>query len=183
MKTNVLTDLGKAPYSIIDYSEGQAYCEHCGRGIQYIYTIKSADGKVFNLGMSCVGYTADRELKRDAREVREYRKSNLSFAQWQEVKAARLARAEAQKQQALEWANQREATEKALVARRKAAFKKFRPSFDTMPHPNEYFASQGKTMTDYLNYFHGDIDSLMDNPAWNWAWTTKLSVILEELDK
>ena len=42
-------------------SEGQAMgtCAHCGTGIADCYQIKSADGKVFSVGSSCVNKTGD----------------------------------------------------------------------------------------------------------------------------
>lgn len=45
-------------------SEGQAMgsCAHCGTGIADCYQIKSADGKVFSVGSSCVEKTGDAGL-------------------------------------------------------------------------------------------------------------------------
>lgn len=113
-------------------SPGQAMgtCKHCGTGIKDCYVIQSADGQTFEVGSSCVEKTS-----------KEYA-SKASDVLSRDVKRrkAELAR------------QKRDAKRMALVAECREMLQDEALLTDA-PHPNTYFASQGKTMRDYATFF------------------------------
>lgn len=116
-------------------------CKYCGTSIKDCFQIVSADGKRFEVGCDCVRRT--------------YAECDLGVPTDFEREMKKLERA---KRQA------READKRAkLSARCRAALAAldFRPQlFTDQPHPNAYFASQGKTLRDYYEWslHHGSAD-------------------------
>lgn len=146
-------------------------CDHCGTYITNLFFCESSDGKKFVIGSTCAEKLGDAGLTKAVRtEVSNHRRELRNQRQLAEWEAARPAREAYQQEQAAQKA--------ALIAERKELFKTLRPTLATMPHPNEYFASKGKTMIDYLNYFHGDIDNVSDD---FWTYGSKALNILEGL--
>lgn len=156
MKTDahIYTHLGKAPYTLIGYEfdprvetangwqGGNHACDHCGRGIAHVFIVKSSDGKVFTLGSEHAKYLGDDGLVENIK---------ARMAQ-----ARREAREEANRAQRMAWAQERAEREANLVAKVKAEYQRLLPQLQSTPHPNAYFASQGKTLVDYIDYFRPD---------------------------
>ena len=140
IKQHVFTHLGPAPYrytgvtenvfSIPGCSEATkpgGSCDHCGTGITYEFHFIAANGRKFKVGSSCVEKSGDVELKRViAQDVREHNRK---------VRDARQAK--------------KAASNAAIVA---VEWPAVRETFATQPHPNAYYASQGKTLADYLEF-------------------------------
>lgn len=146
-------------------------CDYCATYITNIFHIVSSDGQKSVIGSSCIAKLGDKGLEKVVSEkLRQHRyevRRQRELAKWEAERPAR---------EALE--NERKEKETALVNERKALFAQMRPVLASTPHPNAYFASKGKTMIDYLNYFHGDIDNLSDE---FWTYDTKLLNAIEEL--
>lgn len=162
------THLGQAPCSLVGYeydppvqtnngyTGGTHECDHCGTPISHVFICHSSDGKTFNLGSVHVEQLGDKGLtlavKSKMREVK---------------REARMAKI--REQWAIEAKHQQEYTNK-LVTTIKAEYARLSPELTSKPHPNTYFASQGKTMLDYVDYFVG-------NGNWN---NSKVISILKE---
>lgn len=139
-KTHVFAHLGPAPYrykgvtknifSIPGCPEATkpgGSCDHCGTGISLEFHFTAANGRKFKVGSSCVDKAGDAGLKRDiAQDVRDHQR---------ELREARNAK--------------KRTANAALVAER---WPSVRPMFAAQPHPNSYYASQGKTLADYLEF-------------------------------
>lgn len=135
-KVHVFTKsgLGDAPFRFLGVHEnvfdngdgttkGGGTCAHCGKGIRWEYLIQSTDGKKSTVGCDCILKIGDDKLAKDI--------------------APEKLRLE------------REARER----RAKANFDKLLPDYQEalvklahVPHPNSYFANEGKTMVDYFDY-------------------------------
>lgn len=134
----IRTELGNG-ITLESGSPGQPMgtCRYCGQGIAYCYEIKSADGKTFEVGSDCVN-----KLSRESNEKRD------------PVIAAINRKAREVKNQV------RHAREKKKQIEAQALFEANHTRFEKMPHPNKYFADQGKTMLDYFKYVgvrHSDL--------------------------
>ena len=126
-----LAGLGKAPftYTGMDQSDGSS-CDYCGTGIVYQFWCKSADGKAFKVGCDCIhkhgGYGLVTLISKDERKLR--------YLKNQAAKARKIAR----KRERLDVA--------------KSKLESIKGKLSSMPHPNSYFASQGKTMLDFATW-------------------------------
>jgi hypothetical protein len=173
------THLGLAPYRLVNYYENAApdetdsalmfnfkpsYCDHCGRPITHVFVCKSKDGKLFNLGSEHVKELGDDNLTREAHEVK--------------LETERRQRNVRREQQRLQRLAQSQAREQEILAHRKAEYARIKQSLHTLPHPNEYFASQGKTLWDYYTYFYAVAPEHLSNEHWL-AYGTKLMKVME----
>lgn len=125
---------GKAPFKFVGFEEivhivpGESpmpgsSCDFCGTGIRYVYWILSSDGNLFKVGCDCVAKTGDYGLRKVIDAHVAEHKRNL--------------------------ANKRaDAKIEAGMALLQASEEKLK----SMPHPNAYFASTGKTMLDWCNW-------------------------------
>lgn len=105
-------------------------CDFCGTCIRYEFWVESSDKKTFKVGCDCIHKTEDAGLLRQI-SVAERKLRDAKNAAAKERKKARLA------------------------ARVKAASEKLnrvRGTLANRPHPNEYYAGQGRTMLDYVNW-------------------------------
>lgn len=98
-------------------------CEYCGHYIVNMFVIESADGNRFHVGCDCLAKVGEKGLKRQAdRDIREAARKRLAASNEERV------------------AN---------------AIKRLPQVADILagkPHPNEYHASQGKTLLDWCNW-------------------------------
>ncbi len=73
--THVFSHLGQSPYRYVGMTENKfsngdgtwkpgGCCDHCATGILYEFRFRSADGKVFKVGSSCVEKSGDAGLRR-----------------------------------------------------------------------------------------------------------------------
>ena len=123
--------LGKAPFCFTGMGESAgSSCDYCGTGIRYQFWVRSADGKVFKVGCDCIHKTDDAGLLQQ-----------ISVAE-RELRDKKNQAAKARKVQRLA-----ERVEKA-----KAKLDSVRGILAAQPHPNVYFAEQGKTLLDYVNW-------------------------------
>lgn len=98
-------------------------CDFCGTFIIDMFKIRSADDKTFKVGSDCLLKTGDAGLIKLVPELKK--------------KAAKA---------------RKEAREAELIRRAKEAFQS-RPSlFRDEPHPNAYWAKEGKTKRDYMQW-------------------------------
>jgi len=144
---------GKAPYHLVGYRyspmttdqngvkvSGEGNCMHCGRPIAHIYICKSSDEVVFELGCVCVEDLGDEGLTKAVQKKDKEVKQTMA----REKREAMYAEF-----------HKKEAEERAeRVKKDWAELERVKPVMATMPHPNAYFASKGKTLLDYVNYFH-----------------------------
>jgi hypothetical protein len=54
--------LGQAPFKVVGFTEKSTGCAFCGRAIQKVCIVKSADGIRSNIGCDCVKKTGDKGL-------------------------------------------------------------------------------------------------------------------------
>lgn len=105
-------------------------CDYCGTGIKFEFWVSSSDGKEFKVGCDCIHKSGDRGLiQQISKAERALRDAKNKAAK--ERKAERLAVRVAAAKQKLP-------TVQGLLLSR--------------PHPNQYFADQGKTLLDYVNW-------------------------------
>lgn len=101
-------------------------CDYCGTGIMEVCIIRDANGHEFKVGNNCVAKTGDAGLVNVVkREVNRLRTEGRHKRE-----AATIAEGKAQLENSSD-------IQSALAA---------------LPHPNEYYASQGRTLLDYVNY-------------------------------
>lgn len=135
--------LGKAPFHFTGEVTEKTYCacpgapvqpgsscDYCGTCIRYEFWVRSADGKKFKVGCDCIHKTGDRGLIQQ-----------ISAAE-RKLRDAKNAAAKARKKQRVE--------ERIAAARAKLPSVAGRLSSD--PHPNSYYAGEGKTMLDYVRW-------------------------------
>ena len=133
---------GNAPFRLIGHSENVfnngdgttkagGTCDYCGTGIRWEFHVQSADGKKFKIGCDCARHLYDSKLV------------VVIESEMRKIKKA----AAAAKKAAKEVADRAELPALAVIW--EAALVKLADQ----PHPNEYFASQGKTLADYFLYF------------------------------
>lgn len=179
--THKYTHLGTAPYTLVGYfydapvqdtngawHGGQNSCDHCGRPISHVFVCKSSDGKTFNLGSVHVEDLGDEGLTQAVKakmtevqaEVRREKLQAMREAQW-----------EAEKQTVLE-----------SLAKVESEFERVKPELEKRPHPNTYFATQGKTLLDYLLYCRGAIEDTFHPSVKLQAWyRAKVLITLREV--
>ncbi len=98
-------------------------CAYCGTAIENVFKIRSSDGNEFKVGCECVKKTGDHNLVKVVNKVvRDGAKERKAVRDQVIIDAARA---------------------KLPMAGQKLAYQ---------PHPNAYFALQGKTMLDYVNW-------------------------------
>lgn len=137
-----LAGLGKAPFRFIGveekvyiaYSGAPAQpagtCDYCGMGIKYVFRCESADKKVFGVGCDCIQKHGDRGLIK------------LISSAEKAIRDARNAKAKERKIAKLA----------ARVEKAKEKLPTIQGKLASLPHPNQYFASQGRTLLDYVNW-------------------------------
>ena len=131
---HVFEHLGKAPYKYVGYEQmvfvvpyqaprAGGSCDHCGTGIRHAFWFESTDGKRFKVGSSCVKKWGDAGLRKA-----------ISTDEKRIAKEKKTARVDGIKSELL----------KLLEANK--------DRLEKAPHPHPYFASQGKTQYDYMQW-------------------------------
>lgn len=105
---------------------GMGTCSHCGHAILNIQIIRRGDGKLYGVGSDCVLKVAA-EGDVSAISVMERAIRDAEKKRRRDKEAAKVADLEPRFQLAL-----------SVLSK--------------APHPNEYFAKQGKTLADYYRY-------------------------------
>lgn len=109
---------------------GFGTCDHCSHGIMNCYIVRNGEGKLYSVGSECIMKTdADDQYDMDEVVRAVKRKKNAMISAKRQDKAFK-ARVEA-----------------------KAWIEANADTLKSMPHPNAYFASQGKTKYDWLMYY------------------------------
>lgn len=136
-----LAGLGKAPFHFTGNVTESTYCacpgapvqsgstcDYCGTCIRYEFWVKSADGKLFKVGCDCIYKTDDAgliaQISQAERQLRD-KKSTAAKNKKQERLAQRISKA-------------------------KESLPAIRGTLASQQHPNSFFASEGKTMLDYV---------------------------------
>lgn len=136
-----LAGLGKAPFrfagmdeKVIVHADGTTQagssCDFCSTGIRYQFWCESADGKTFKVGCDCIHKSGDAGLvKMIAKAERELKdkKNQIARERKSQRKSERFANA-------------------------KVNLPKVAGELANQPHPNAYFASQGKTLLEYVQW-------------------------------
>jgi len=131
--------LGKAPFRVVGGGQipkdrdnnprGVGSCHYCGACIRQVFVIESADGKQFKVGSTCVEKTGDKGMidvvKRKVNEIKRQQRYDRE--------AKKRAEAKIEIDQIL-------------------ADEKIVEKLNNEPHPNDYYASQGKTFLDYIQW-------------------------------
>ena len=105
-------------------------CDYCGTGIRYEFWVVSADNKTFKVGCDCIHKTGDRGLiQQITKAERELRDMKNKAAKERKI-AKLLLRIEAAKE----------------------LLKGVRGTLNSQPHPNDYFAREGKTLLNYVEW-------------------------------
>ena len=138
-----LAGLGKGPFSFTGNVTEKTYCacqgapvqpgsscDYCGTGIKFEFWVRSADGNEFKVGCDCIHKTGDRGLiQQISAAERKLRDAKNAAAKVR--KAAKLA---------------------ARIEAAQAKLPAVRGTLASKPHPSTYFADQGKTLLDYVNW-------------------------------
>jgi hypothetical protein len=129
--------LGIAPFRFVRFYESKycacpgapvqpgTSCDYCGTGIMGVYVIKDCNGKEFKVGCECVKKTDDAGLIDTVKRAQAKHRQELKY-EARKVLVTTLRDLVAQN-----------AIQKRLTMQ---------------PHPNSYFAEQGKTRLDYVEY-------------------------------
>lgn len=137
-----LAGLGKGPFTFTGTVTEKVFCvpggtpkagsscDYCGTGIRYEFWVESADKKTFKVGCDCIHKTGDRGLIQQ-----------ISAAE----RKLRDAKNAVTKQRKIEKLNKR-------IEEAKAMLPSVRGTLSSKPHPSTYFADQGKTLLDYVNW-------------------------------
>lgn len=111
-------------------------CDYCGSALMYVFAVRSSDGKEFKVGSDCilkVHKEIDTTLPVDVRvaieKMNQDRRRQTRERRWQK---------EADKRREVQ----------ALFAQHPALF-------TDSPHPNDYYASEGRTLRDYYEWHLG----------------------------
>ena len=105
-------------------------CDYCGTGIRYEFWVESADRKEFKVGCDCIHKTGDRGLiQQISKAERELRDKKNAVAKVR--KAEKLA---------------------SRIVNAKAILPSVAGTLASQPHPSNYFADQGRTLLDYVNW-------------------------------
>lgn len=136
-----LAGLGQAPFqfagmteSVITYPDGTSKagssCDYCGTGIRYEFWIESADAKRSKVGCNCVHKTGDAglvlQISKAERELKD--KKNAAAKERKRLKLVER------------------------VAKAKELLPSIRWKLAEQPHPSPYFAKEGRTLLDYVNW-------------------------------
>lgn len=126
--------LGKAPYEFRGI-EHKGYrpapglpmmvggaCAYCSTGISYRYWLRSADGKEFYVGSQCINKSGDAGLRRIVKAEERKRRDRKAQEQAKAVSAELLER---------------------------LGIDTVRDALAEHDHPNDHFASEGKTLLDW----------------------------------
>jgi hypothetical protein len=105
-------------------------CDYCGTGIRYEFWVESSDSKTFKVGCDCIRKTGDagliKQISAAERKLRDVKNA-----------AARVRKAE-------------------RIAARVEAAMSLLPTIvarlSEKPHPTPYFASEGRTLLDYVKW-------------------------------
>lgn len=135
--------LGKAPFHFTGEVTEKTYCacpgapvqagstcDYCGTCIRYEFWVRSADGKEFKTGCDCIHKTGDRGLIQQI-SIAERKLRDVKNAKAKERKAAKLAE---------------------RIAAAMTKLPTVRGTLANQPHPNAYYASQGRTLLDYVQW-------------------------------
>jgi hypothetical protein len=158
MKEYKLSHLGKGPFKCLEYiymPEGNS-CSHCYTFIKNCFKCEDSEGKKFWLGSQCIEKLNDKGLVKEAKELKTRADQILKNEKYAKVNQERVK------------------AFKELEVKVKAQYSKAKEILKSQPHPNTYFASQGKTMLDYLDYF-----LIPDSEFPNWS-SPKVSELLEK---
>ena len=169
-KNHIFKQLGKAPYQLVHAGEGETACDYCGTYIRNVFVCKGSDNKKFVLGSSCVEKLGDKGLIKEVKEAQKRKNQEKKWAEQAERQQAYIIRRQ-------EELAEQEAQKAERIEVMKAEFQKVLPKIKDTPHPNAYFASKGKTMLDYLEYFLGDIEDWKDD---YFFYNTKLLIAIRE---
>ncbi|CAH7386595.1 conserved hypothetical protein [Vibrio chagasii] len=87
-----LSALGKAPFYIVDSSDGNHafYCEHCGTMLKHRFFVKSADGKVSVVGSECIKKTDDQGLIDGVKRIKKAQAVNAKATKQAEKRETKL---------------------------------------------------------------------------------------------
>lgn len=173
MKQHKYTHLGKAPYQFVgyfydpvvqspdgSYHGGSHVCDHCGRPISHVFECVSSDGKRFNLGSIHVEDLGDEGLTQAIKTKAQQVKSEQAREK-RRIKAIEEWEAGRPEREAQEAREKAEQEQKLTLI--KSEYERVKPVLASRPHPKYYFAKQGKTLLDYLNYF---LSPDIENPHW-----------------
>lgn len=134
--------LGKAPFTFSGMTEKTyqschgapihpgSSCDYCQTCIRYEFWLHSFDGKIFKVGSDCVHKTGDRGLIRQISEA-ERKLRDVKNA------AAKLRKNERKEKR---------------IAAAIAILPTVRRTLASKPHPNSYFAAEGRTLLDYVGW-------------------------------
>lgn len=134
--------LGNAPFSFIGMREnvfnngdgttkGGGMCAYCGTGIRNEFVVRSACGKQFVVGCDCIRKVNDTRLIAAIASAERLHKRKLAADR--KIKKENEARVE--------------------ITALESEFNDALLNLQSLPHPNSYFASQGKTAADYYRFF------------------------------
>jgi len=110
--------------------QADSTCDYCGTCIRYEFWVCSADGKEFKVGCDCIHKTGDNGLIQQ-----------ISLAE-RKLRDMKVAAAKVRKHQRLE----------TRIAAAKKKLSSISDQLASKPHPNTYFAQQGKTLLDYVDW-------------------------------
>ena len=105
-------------------------CDYCGTAIRYVFWVQSADNKQFKVGCDCIHKTGDRGLIQEI-STAERKLRDMKNKAAQERKGARI---------------------RARIAAAKELLPSVCGRLADQPHPTKYFADQGNTLLDYVNW-------------------------------
>lgn len=117
--------LGKGPFHLSSVTEEGGHCQYCNTAIVFRFYIKGQDSRIFFVGSDCVMKTGDVGLMRVVEREVKKRQAELRQKREEQKMAAIRDRL----------------TDPAVIA-----------EFTTQPHPYAYYANQGKTKLDYINW-------------------------------
>lgn len=130
--------LGKAPFRFTgvrknlfvipgcpDATKPGSSCDLCGTPMTYEFWISSSDGKSFKVGSECVAKTGDAGLRRVV-----------------DTKVAQMKRESTHKSQ-----DERAARAVSLLSDEQS-----RTALSSLPHPNAFIASKGRTLLDWAEW-------------------------------
>ena len=133
--------LGKAPFVFTGMEEkahnngdgttkAGASCDYCSTSIRYVFWCRSADGKAFGVGCDCIRKVGDSSLVRMISQAERELKDKKNKIIRERKKANKIERLKA--------ARENLSSVSGLLA--------------SKPHPNKYFADQGKTLLEYVRW-------------------------------
>ena len=117
--------LGKGPFKLHHVTAEGGRCEYCNTVIVFRFYIQGKDSRIFFVGSDCVMKTGDLGLIKVVEKEVKKRQAEL-----------REKRDEAKLQELKDFIKNPDNIKK----------------LNEQPHPNAYFANQGKTQKDYLEY-------------------------------